>query len=306
MLSMVLLLSCYQLTILNAFESVTSIELYVSNEGAADSSNTAVSATLWFDSMIYQVQMNQPQMDTVYTFNDPSPIGQYCIETFTSDAKIMIDNNADSVYFDWIKFTTNTGAWYGIDAMCCSVALANQYYGWSGWEHWVLVNPSCPDGYALNHFCVDNVQGNCDPYKQIYYFDTSKANQYITDSLWESGLSTVPQTTTCEPTAGASTTSSPTTNRPSSAPTMVSTYVLTDIPSNAAIPRQSPITSKIPISLTNVTIQSTQSMPNAIQPRPKSTSVILLVLVVSVSCVLPLVICSCVMRFVIIPKWEEY
>eukprot|EP01083_Nonionella_stella_P061048 159170_1 len=383
MLSLLLLLSCYQLTILNAFESVTSIELYVSNENSADSSNTAVSATLWFDSMIYQVQMNKPQEDTVYTFNDPSPIGQYCIETFTSDAKIMIDNNADSVYFDWIKFTTNTGAWYGIDAMCCSVALANQYYGWSGWEHWVLVNPACPDGYALVHFCVDNVQGNCDPYKQIYYFDTSKANQYITDSLWESGLSTVPQTTTCEPTTGASTTKTPTTkspttsttttdtpttNRPSSAPTMVPSTApsnppsirptmapsslpshvptngpniapnmvpirapsnapsnapsrinfpsndLTDIPSNAAIPTQSPITSKIPITLTNVgdapvyddTMQSSQSMTDAMQSRPKSNSVILLVFVVVASCVLPLVICSCVMRFVIIPKWEEY
>eukprot|EP01084_Bolivina_argentea_P219862 372764_1 len=106
----ILLLSCHQLTLLNAFESVTKIELYVSDEINADASSI-VSATLWFDSMIYQVQMNNPQRDTIYTFNNPSPIGEYCIDT--SNAKIMIENDASSVYFDSMKVTTDTGTWYG-------------------------------------------------------------------------------------------------------------------------------------------------------------------------------------------------
>eukprot|EP01083_Nonionella_stella_P123971 373925_1 len=204
----ILLLSCHQLTLLNAFKSVASVELYVSDEPQSGNLNPAVSATLWFDSMIYQVQMNKPQRATVYTFNDPSPIGEYC--TDYSDAKIMINNNGNSVYFDWIKVTTDTGTWYGIDAMCVSASQADKYYGWDGWEHWVLIQPLCPEGYALAHFCVDNTPGNCDPYKQIFYFDVSKANQLITDSRWESGLGTVPQTATCDPTTDSPASMAPT------------------------------------------------------------------------------------------------
>eukprot|EP01083_Nonionella_stella_P090871 253962_1 len=233
---MLLLWLSFQLTFLTAL-SVASIAFKVHSAGNSGSDNTIV-ATLWFDSTIYQVQFTASQPGKEYTFNNPSIIGQ-C--TGDLNTQIMIENDdTDAIEFDWIKFSTTSNVWYGIDAYCVTGAVAAKYLDggsyYDDYNHWILSQPACPSQYALDHTCTDT--DNCPPSKQIFYFDTTKPNQYITYAGYATGAYTVPQETTCTPTGMP--TNVPITAFPTTAPTNVPTVFPSNIPTS--VPSNIPTT----------------------------------------------------------------
>eukprot|EP01083_Nonionella_stella_P294562 1001295_1 len=235
---------CY-LPLLKAFESVTSISVYVSDENTAESDSPNVYVTLWYDTAVYQFDINSPERDRVYTYN-----GQSNCNTPTSNTKVMIENDwDDAIIFDWIQFTTSSGTWYGIDAKCIDSITAEDYYYSAEWNHWLLpLDPSeCSSRYASLHFCIDNDPTDCGPSKQIFFFDTSRPNQSITNPEYVSGVNIVVTCPTSPPTPIP--TSPPTskpTHQPTPTPTVNPTAKPTKIPTHnpTIMPTNSP--SKMP------------------------------------------------------------
>eukprot|EP01083_Nonionella_stella_P174348 604100_1 len=236
--SMVLLLVT---SLVNAFESVKSITVHITDNSNAGA--PYVKATLWFDTTIYQFNIDNPQRNTEYSLSSTefTTIGQSdCMDA--SDTKIMIERDgSNAVMIDWITFETYSGIWYGIDGWCAYLQSDIDYYldldPSSDYYDWIEEDPECPLGYSHAHFCVDN--DSCAPAKQIFYFDVSTPNEYITDALWEDGTDVAPQIITCNPSNRA--TDSPSydpSNRPSVSPTNdpsngpTASPIATDDPSN--------------------------------------------------------------------------
>eukprot|EP01083_Nonionella_stella_P066376 174747_1 len=196
--SMVLLLVT---SLVNAFESVKSITVHITDNSNAGA--PYVKATLWFDTTIYQFNIDNPQRNTEYSLSSTefTTIGQSdCMDA--SDTKIMIERDgSNAVMIDWITFETYSGTWYGIDGYCAFDQSDIDYYlaldPSSEFYDWIQEVPACPLGYSHLHFCVDIDMDDCGPGKQIYYFDTSKPNQSIVNSEGTSGMNTVVQIETC-------------------------------------------------------------------------------------------------------------
>eukprot|EP01083_Nonionella_stella_P033517 91731_1 len=245
--TMLLLLISYYLIPLNAFESVSSIEVYIADEASADSGNVNVAITLWFDSAIYNAAITSPQRDTLYGL-EPILMHQSDCEN-TSYPRIMIENNHDdSLIIDWVKFTTNSNEWYGINAHCSTPQDVIYYQNNPSWSYWTMNEPQCDTGMAEKFLCIDNqeVDGQlCPPYKQILHFDTTKPKQFATSPVRASGVNVTPQVTTCQPVALPTEmpTNVPTnipTNFPTNIPTNIPTYIPTNGPTN--VPTNIPTT----------------------------------------------------------------
>eukprot|EP01083_Nonionella_stella_P270737 916943_1 len=82
----------YNVMLVNAFESVKTITVHLTDNSIADA--PSVKATLWFDTAIYEFTIDKPQAYTEYSLS-PSEftmIGQSdCMDA--SDAKIMIERD---------------------------------------------------------------------------------------------------------------------------------------------------------------------------------------------------------------------
>eukprot|EP01083_Nonionella_stella_P084542 234074_1 len=114
----IILLYMYNAISVNAFESVKTITVHLSDDDGADA--PSVKATLWFDTAIYAFTIDKPQRNTEYSLSSTefTMIGQSdCMDA--SDAKIMIERDGSNVvYIDWITFETYSGIWYRIDGYC--------------------------------------------------------------------------------------------------------------------------------------------------------------------------------------------
>eukprot|EP01083_Nonionella_stella_P174349 604101_1 len=215
--SMVLLLVT---SLVNAFESVKSITVHITDNSNAGA--PYVKATLWFDTAIYQFTIDNPQPNTQYSLssNEFTTIGQSdCMDA--SDTKIMIERDgSNAVMIDWITFETYSGIWYGIDGWCAYLQSDIDYYldldPSSDYYDWIEEDPECPLGYSHAHFCVDN--DSCAPAKQIFYFDVSTPNEYITDAVWEDGTVVVPRIVSCNPSNGPTPSPTDPSNRPTASP----------------------------------------------------------------------------------------
>eukprot|EP01083_Nonionella_stella_P102841 293002_1 len=163
----------------------------------------------------------------------PTNIGSYC-SIDMSDTKVMVENdNSNSVIIDWIKVTTSSGRWYGINAVCAPSSFIDDDF--FKWESWLAAESSCESGYTLNPFCIDNEDSDCGPAKQIYYFDTATPDAYISYARRESGVGIAIGSNTCEPTnkPTKNPTDAPTktpTQNPSTNPTNNPTSTPTDVP----------------------------------------------------------------------------
>eukprot|EP01083_Nonionella_stella_P066373 174739_1 len=238
--SMVLLLVT---SLVNAFESVKSITVHITDNSNAGA--PYVKATLWFDTTIYQFNIDNPQRNTEYSLSSTefTTIGQSdCMDA--SDTKVMIQRNGwNAVYIDWITFETYSGTWYGIDGYCAFDQADIDYYldpssdyrdwlqeepecplGYNpsyGYTDWIEEESGCPLGYSTTHlhFCVDNDScASCEPAKQILYFDVSTPNEYITDAVWEDGTVVVPRIVSCNPSNGPTPSPTDPSNRPTASP----------------------------------------------------------------------------------------
>eukprot|EP01083_Nonionella_stella_P016008 44762_1 len=200
----------------SSLDSVTSIEIQISSWSAAETVNPNIYVTLWFDSTIYQTSLSAPQVNTKYT-KLPTTIGSYC-SIDMPDTKVMIENDdSDAMIIDWIKFTTSSGTWYGVDAVCAPIAFLDR-------DGWLTAESNCGSTYTMDEFCIDNENTGCGPAKQIYYFDTSTPDAYISYARRESGVGIAIGSNTCEPT------NKPSTNNPSNDPTTNPSHNPTNIP----------------------------------------------------------------------------
>eukprot|EP01083_Nonionella_stella_P226314 803868_1 len=195
---------------------ITSIEIQTSPDSNAATVNPNVHFTIWFNSAIYQTSVSTPQRNTMYT-KTPTNIGSYC-SIDMSDTKVMVENdNSNSVIIDWIKVTTSSGRWYGINAVCAPSSFIDDDF--FKWESWLAAESSCESGYTLNPFCIDNEDSDCGPAKQIYYFDTATPDAYISYARRESGVGIAIESNTCNPTNNPTNNPTKTTQNPSNNPT---------------------------------------------------------------------------------------
>eukprot|EP01083_Nonionella_stella_P231696 817997_1 len=159
----------YNVILLNAFESAKTITVRISDENGADA--PSVKATLWFDTAIYQFNIDNPQRSTEYSLSSTefTTIGQSdCMDA--SDAKIMIERDGENeVDIDRITFETYSGIWYGIDGYCAYDQSEIDYYldPSSNYQDWIQEESECPLGYSTLYFCLDIDMDNCGPAKQI-------------------------------------------------------------------------------------------------------------------------------------------
>eukprot|EP01083_Nonionella_stella_P290753 989314_1 len=118
----------YNVMLVNSFESVKTITVHMTDDSAANA--PSVKITLWFDTVIYEFTLDDPQPNTQYSLSSTefTTIGQSdCMDP--SDTKIMIENDfKNAVYIDWITFETYSGIWYGIDGYCAFDQSDIDYY----------------------------------------------------------------------------------------------------------------------------------------------------------------------------------
>eukprot|EP01083_Nonionella_stella_P139193 424101_1 len=178
------LFSLFISNIITAQEIVESISILTGSHTNSDS-DTTLYITLWFNNRVHQYSVYQPAESTTYTANRLSS-PQYtllgCTSQSTPDAKIMFQNDiTDGVEIERIQFTTSFGTLYGIDEFCIPSNLYGSYQ-----DNFIINDNVCPNGY--DHYellCVDNDEGDCRPYRQIFYFDVTRPNQYISNPLFE-------------------------------------------------------------------------------------------------------------------------
>eukprot|EP01083_Nonionella_stella_P186786 684844_1 len=137
--------------------------------------------TLWFNHTIYQNEFYPRDRDTWYHAYKETPNPRFTIlgsSHCNPETKIMFEQMSgdDSVKFTTIQFDTYSGDFYAIRA----------------------------DGVTEEYMCVDSVGSECEPPKQIFYFDISRPNTYIEDAVHIDATSVTPQIETCNPTASPS------------------------------------------------------------------------------------------------------
>eukprot|EP01083_Nonionella_stella_P206096 749926_1 len=147
------------------------------------SANT-ISVTLWFDGVIYTDEIVLAAASTTYT--STSAADEWG-STTCDETRVMIENSGgDGVVISTIEFTTESGVVYGITGMCVPSSVLYV-------TNWISTlsasdDSACSSGYShLAAICLDNhdvADNNCNPSKQILYFDTSQPGEYITGATW--------------------------------------------------------------------------------------------------------------------------
>eukprot|EP01083_Nonionella_stella_P075391 204956_1 len=139
-----------------------------------------VPVTLWFNHALYQTSVEPINRDTWYlghktkspTFtllglSDCSP------NTDNAVTKMMIESySGDDLHITEMKIVTDSD-WYGATS-------------------WII------QGVHLTRTCLSNLNDDCPNqgtggiYKQMFYFDTSKPNQFIEDAQWSDAMDVYP------------------------------------------------------------------------------------------------------------------
>eukprot|EP01083_Nonionella_stella_P160297 523868_1 len=197
--------------------------------------------------------MSSPGVGTIQTStsNNLNIIDEYDCETQSNninETKLVVENNSDNgIILDRIKLMTASGTWYGIEAACITqqeIDAFSQLDPAPTVPSGMILNVStCTSGFARQWICIDNEPWDCGPYKQIFYFDTLRPNQYITDAYYADATHIVAQFDSCEPTI--SPTFSPPTIPPTKSPTIVPTKSPIKLPtiSPTILPTKSPVIS---------------------------------------------------------------
>eukprot|EP01083_Nonionella_stella_P034409 94183_1 len=236
---------------------------FLTNAGTSgNQDDVPVIATVWFDDKIYQASLEPININTWYlAHKDNNPkftlLGlSDCTQNNNGDTKMMLESNSfDSLRIQQMKIVTDS-AWYGVDS--------------------IMVND-----VEVTNPCLSNDPNDCiiadtgGIYKQMFYFDTSQPDKYITGAQWSDAMDMYPdqEIQTCDPSHDPSTnpTRSPTMN-PTSLPTLIPTLIPTRsptlIPTNSPtlIPTSSP--TRIPSESTTGPSHSTTI---AIVPSVRST-----------------------------------
>ena len=222
----------------NANNTLDSFGFYVPNDSAAFASDHPHIITVWYNSIIYRCSITPSQRNTNYNCDlssQTSIIGNYSDNTYT---KVLIENDdGNSAVMDdiWIKTSENTI--YGISGNCQPSTITYSRNFWSQ-----ISSSTCPSGYKnYQWLCVNSDTGECRPYKQILYFNTSlPTGTYITNALWEDAVNinvptyepTTPSPSTFNPqtpyftsTTNTTTSSTTTTSSPAN-PLITSTTIL--------------------------------------------------------------------------------
>eukprot|EP01083_Nonionella_stella_P008140 23494_1 len=252
-----------------ALDDVTSIEITTWNNVAAATWNT-VQITLWFNYTIYHHTLSLPACCRTYSITAFTIIGPsdcHKSPSSASEAKIMIENDhSDGFIIDRIAFHTSSGSWYGISGRCVDNALlAAQSNVFDFSPAYTEDELSCDSNTSNVVFCIDNQNNECAPAKQIIYFDTSRANEFIPNATWSDGTNVIPQIVSCHPTSRP-------TKHPTSRPTKHPTTQPTKYPTSR--------TTKDPTSqLTTVfpsVIYEPQSTVSLVYEKPVDVILILL------------------------------
>eukprot|EP01083_Nonionella_stella_P160298 523875_1 len=213
--------------------------------------------------------MSSPGVGTIQTStsNNLNIIDEYDCETQSNninETKLVVENNSDNgIILDRIKLMTASGTWYGIEAACITqqeIDAFSQLDPAPTVPSGMILNVStCTSGFARQWICIDNEPWDCGPYKQIFYFDTLRPNQYITDAYYADATHIVAQFDSCEPTI--SPTFSPPTIPPTKSPTIVPTKSPIKLPtiSPTILPTKSPTISPTKSPTKVPTISPTKS-----------------------------------------------
>eukprot|EP01083_Nonionella_stella_P254801 875206_1 len=196
------------------------------------SATDAVDITLWFNFSIYQYTLHPTESGHMYTTTSFTTISTSNCEAF--DAKIMIENDDKAVIVvDTISFQTAAGVWYGITGRCADDLLlgAHPWLLYEAYSDWMMDESSCTSDTSNIWMGIDNEAGDCGPYKQIFYFDVLRPNEYITDAAWEDATDVVPQIITCNPSNGPTLSPTDPSNEPTASPSEP-THSPTGHPSN--------------------------------------------------------------------------
>eukprot|EP01083_Nonionella_stella_P254799 875204_1 len=229
------------------------------------SATDAVDITLWFNFSIYQYTLHPTESGHMYTTTSFTTISTSNCEAF--DAKIMIENDDKAVIVvDTISFQTAAGVWYGITGRCADDLLlgAHPWLLYEAYSDWMMDESSCTSDTSNIWMGIDNEAGDCGPYKQIFYFDVLRPNEYITDAAWEDATDVVPQIITCNPsnepsaspTYNPSSGSTDSTYNPSNGATTSPTYDLTQ---ETLAPTRNPTVNPTQHPSTNATIFETDN-----------------------------------------------
>eukprot|EP01083_Nonionella_stella_P064529 168250_1 len=228
MLLALVTIAIYCVHIASSLGPLPTLSFYVHDESVipnADTTNDVIT-TLWFNFTIYRYTMSSPGVGTIQTStsNNLNIIDEYDCETQSNninETKLVVENNSDNgIILDRIKLMTASGTWYGIEAACIT---QQQLDALSQLDPPPPISPvsTCASGFARQWICIDNEPTDCGPYKQIFYFDTLRPNQYITDAYYADATHIVAQFDSCQPTI--SPTLSPPTMPPSISPTTLPT-----------------------------------------------------------------------------------
>eukprot|EP01083_Nonionella_stella_P312415 1117277_1 len=228
MLLALVTIAIYCVHIASSLGPLPILSFYVHDNSVFVESGTKydVIATLWFNFTLYEYTMRSPGVGAIQTSttNDLNIIDEYNCTTQSNsmdEIKLVVENNsADSITLDRIKLMTASGTWYGIEAACITQQQMNAL---SQLDPPPPISPvsTCTSGFARQWICIDNEPTDCGPYKQIFYFDTLRPNEYITDAYYADATHIVAQFDSCQPTI--SPTLSPPTMPPSISPTTLPT-----------------------------------------------------------------------------------
>eukprot|EP01083_Nonionella_stella_P136557 415599_1 len=195
----------------SALGPLPTLSFYLHDDSIYEGSSTTndVIATLWFNFTIYQYTLPSTKKGSIQTStsNDLTIIDEYNCDILhnnkADETKLMIENNdADGVILNKIQLMTASGTWYGLQHVCITE------------EEWIIWQrdfselidtgsvdvATCSSGKARNYFCIDNDPIECAPYKQMYYFDRLRPNEYIQDAECVDGTDIIAQFESCEPT----------------------------------------------------------------------------------------------------------
>eukprot|EP01083_Nonionella_stella_P071545 192202_1 len=223
-----LLLWMLQVLSVIAFDDVIEINISTSSymrSGFDASSVNPIPITFWFNVTMYQFTLFPTKINTTYststfTITHPPDCGPESDHN-TSQAKIMVENSDNDVLvLDTFTFTLGSGVWYGINGRCLDDLLVDtqSFLSWTNYYDFLLDESNCGSSQSNIWMCIDDDSADCGPYKQIFYFDLTRPNQFINDALWSDGTNILSQTTSCDPTAH---------------PTENQTHVPTNNPANA-------------------------------------------------------------------------
>eukprot|EP01083_Nonionella_stella_P091795 256707_1 len=154
--------------------------------------SATVTLTLWFNFWIYECNIDPDTEDTDYlcdssTYTMLSNDACASNETATSEAKLLVENDASGSVGFPNMFIVSDGTYYGINSICASdfdaVFLGEDYD-----KYLKTDSKECGDAYThYENICLDYQEEDCMPAKQLVYFDLNRPHVDISNALWKDG-----------------------------------------------------------------------------------------------------------------------